>query len=137
MSATARTGAAASCFNAKGGSRAFDRPQQERIKWPDFRVEKIGNPGNAGSQFLEKTDPLLSERELKSGQASDISARPSQASDKTLADRIADTHEYDRDGARRRLQGCDAWRSDGKYHIRLRADQFHRIGLYLFNVGAS
>jgi hypothetical protein len=105
--------------------------------WADFRVEKKSGPGDARRQFLEKLDPLFSKRELKRGKARDIAARPRQALNKALADRIADTCENDRYCACRLLQRRDTRRSDGKYHFRPYTDQFRRVKLYAFRIGTS
>src|SRR5262244_2006516 len=106
----------------------------------DFRVVKKSDPGDARRQFLEKLEPLSSERELKRGEARDIAARPRQACNEALADRIADTCENDRYRPCRLLQRRDTRRSDGEYHVRQCADQFRRArpyAFYAFGIGAS
>src|SRR5262249_20756976 len=100
-------------------------------------VENIGDPCDARCQFLEKTDPLLSEREHEPREARDIAARPGQTCNKALADWIADGHKYDRYGVGRLPQCRDSRRSNGKCHVRRFADQLGCVGLDARGVGAT
>ena len=77
--------------------------------------------------FLEQFEPFPTQDVFELDKAGRIAARPRQALNKAVADRIDSLGEHDRHGAARLLQRPRGPADAGQDHVRAKRDQFHRI----------
>ena len=80
-----------------------------------------------GGNLLDHLQPFPDQWEVDEAEAGNVAARPRQAGDETLSDRIVDEAEYDRDGAARLFQCCDDWRPASDDDVRCRMHQLRRV----------
>ena len=80
-----------------------------------------------GAISLSSSSHFAAQAVFELDEAGGIAARPRQALDKAVADRIDSLGEHDRHGAARLLQRHHGRADAGQDHIRAKRDQFHRI----------
>jgi len=80
------------------------------------RVLHHRHAGHRRHDLLEHLKPFAGKGMLEDGEAGDVAARPRETRDKTVADRIGDLDEHDRDSlglpVRRREHRCGACQDD-------------------------
>src|SRR6516225_7525298 len=93
------------------------------------------DPGVARRNLLEQLQPLARYCSLHANETGDVAARPRQASDEAIADRISNLRENDRDGVRLLQQRPGCWRVLRKNEIRLQPDELLCKSLHQLNIG--
>jgi len=93
------------------------------------------DPGDARRNLLEQLQPLARYCSLHANETGDVAARPRQASDEAIADRISNLRENDRDGVRLLQQRPGCWRVLRKNEIRLQPDELLCKSLHQLNIG--
>ena len=93
------------------------------------------DPGDARRNLLEQLQPLARYCSLHANETGDVAARPRQASDEAIADRISNLRENDRDGVRLSQQRPGCRRVLRKNEIRLQPDELLCKSLHQLNIG--
>jgi hypothetical protein len=86
-------------LNSKRRCQRFDRCQITRPRGV-ISMLKDRNALDARGNFVEEFQPFSTDCVLKIAEACDVATRPRHTRNKTSAERIRDTHEYDWDAVR-------------------------------------
>src|SRR5262245_38328732 len=88
-------------LHSGGQTSGFEGFQEEVSDvWRRHWIEHDGGPSDTWRNLLKQLHPLARQCGLNTGEASDVAAWPRKARDKAAADRIGNSRENDRNGAR-------------------------------------